>query len=159
MTPRTVLGQTEFNLTPSPSPGRILPNPSYKMIEYMPLLWTVKLGKKTCPPGSNLSHKSSWICGRDRLNEKAILWIEVRSFWKYINSFRSLEYRLKKWCLHIHWSITGVGKLQPMVPIWHVKPVLVIKYYWKPAMLTHVCVVYSCFCVQMTEMSSLKETV
>lgn len=40
------------------------------------------------------------------------------------------------------WSLSGMS------------PVFEIKYYWNTTMLTHLCVVCSCFCVKMTELSS-----
>lgn len=39
------------------------------------------------------------------------------------------------------WSLSGMS------------PVLVIKFYWDPAMLTRLCAVYDCFCAETAELS------
>lgn len=118
----------------------------------MPLFWTVKPGKKTRPPGNNRSRKSLWNRGRDCLNQKAVLWIEV-SFWKYINSFRPLEYRFKSDFSINNNLLQGFVKYNPW-SISDMPPVSVIKFYWDTAMLIHLCVVYDCFCTSMAELSS-----
>lgn len=105
----------------------------------MHLFWTVKLGSKRSP-------KSLWLCGRECVNQSAILWI-CQELLEHINSFRSLEYGWKyDFSINPDFSSAGAGSPRSCL-VCHL--FLQVKFHWNMTMLICLDDVNGCFCATM----------